>query len=158
MITYRTAIIGCSRMGAFIDNEVGDLAAVMRPFSHAAGYRACPRTRIVACSDVREEVMARFGEEYDVSGEKRYADYRDMIKRESPDIVSVATQPEQRAEIVIHAANHGVKAIYAEKALAASLEEAKIRSVRMTAKARHVGPRFHPSSQRAGTSEDRCAG
>ena len=124
MITYRTAIIGCSRMGAFIDNEVGDLAAVMRPFSHAAGYRACPRTRIVACSDVREEVMVRFGEEYDVPGEKRYSDYRDMIKRESPDIVSVATQPEQRAEIVIHAANYGVKAIYAEKALAASLEEA----------------------------------
>jgi len=41
-----------------------------------------------------------------------------------PDILSVTTQPEQRAEIVIHAATHGVKAIYAEKALAASMREA----------------------------------
>ena len=36
----------------------------------------------------------------------------------------MATQPEHRAAIVIYAAEHGVKAIYAEKALAASLEEA----------------------------------
>ena len=39
-------------------------------------------------------------------------------------IVSVATQPEQRAAIVIHACEHGARAIYAEKPLAASLEQA----------------------------------
>jgi predicted dehydrogenase len=47
-----------------------------------------------------------------------------MIDRERPDILSVATQPEQRAAIVIFAVEHGVKAIYAEKDLAASLDEA----------------------------------
>ena len=41
-----------------------------------------------------------------------------------PEIVSVATQPEHRAEIVIYAAEHGAGAIYAEKAMAASMAEA----------------------------------
>ena len=48
-----------------------------------------------------------------------------MLEKEQPEIVSVATQPEHRAEIVIDIANHGVKAIYAEKAMAASMEEAR---------------------------------
>lgn len=50
---------------------------------------------------------------------------RELIEKEKPDIVSVATQPEQHAEIVTYAAEHGVKAIYAEKAFAASLAEAE---------------------------------
>ena len=41
-----------------------------------------------------------------------------MLAREQPDIVSVATQPEHRAEIVIYAADHGARAIYAEKPFA----------------------------------------
>ena len=43
-----------------------------------------------------------------------------MIDVERPDIVSIATQPEGRAEITVHAAEHGARAIYAEKAMAAS--------------------------------------
>ncbi|MCZ6678845.1 MAG: Gfo/Idh/MocA family oxidoreductase, partial [Candidatus Poribacteria bacterium] len=65
-----------------------------------------------------------FGKWYDVPTERQYTDYREMIEKENLDIVSVATQPEHRAEIVIYAAEHGVKAIYAEKAMAASMEEA----------------------------------
>ena len=41
MDQYKAVLIGCSRMGAFIDNEV---PADMRPYSHAAGYEACERT------------------------------------------------------------------------------------------------------------------
>ena len=53
-----------------------------------------------------------------------YTDYREMLAKEQPDILSVATQPEQRAEIAIYAAEHGVKALYCEKAMCASLQEA----------------------------------
>ena len=48
-----------------------------------------------------------------------------MIDKEQPYIVSVATQPEQRAEVVIYAAEHGAKAVYAEKAMAASMNDAR---------------------------------
>ena len=118
--TYRAAVIGCGRMGAFIDNESASPLA----WSHAAGYVACPRTELAALADQRADVMDRAGERYGVPPERRYRDYREMLARERPDIVSVATQPEQRAELVIYAAEHGARAIYAEKPMAASLAQA----------------------------------
>lgn len=121
MKIYRTALIGCSRMGAFIDNEVPEARG---PVSHAAGYEACARTKMIACTDLREEVMEQVGQRYGVPRQGQYTDYREMIAVEQPDIVSVATQPEQRAEIVVHLAEKGIKAIYAEKAMAASMAEA----------------------------------
>ena len=121
MSQYKAVLIGCSRMGAFIDNEV---PPDMRPYSHAAGYEACERTDLVACSDLRPEVMERVGARYGIPVDKQYTDYREMLDREKPDIVSVATQPEHRAEIVIAATEAGARAIYAEKAFSASLEEA----------------------------------
>lgn len=125
--TYRAAVIGCSRMGGFIDFEVMGDPNIVLPYSHAAGYAACPRTDLVACADPRpdREVVARFGELYGIPPERQYADYREMLAVEKPDIVSIATQPEPRAEIAITCAEHGVKAIYAEKAMAASLAEAR---------------------------------
>ncbi len=120
MTTYRAALIGCGRIGAFIDNEVAD----PYPYSHAATYKACERTTLVALADQRADVMARAGERYGVPPAHQYTDYREMLAAERPDIVSVTTQPEHRAEIVIHAAEHGARAIYAEKAMAASLAEA----------------------------------
>ena len=122
--TYRAVLIGCSRMGAFIDHEVVALKYIVHPYSHAAVYTACDRTDLVACSDLRPEVMAEVGRQYGVPPEKQYLDYREMIEAERPDIVSIATQPEGRAEIAVHAAEHGARAIYAEKAMAASMAEA----------------------------------
>ncbi len=125
MKNYRAAVIGCSRMGGFIDNEVVGARKHVPPYSHGAGFFACTRTDLVACADPRTEVMEKFGELYDIPKERQYTDYRQMIAAENLDIVSVATQPEPRAEIVIYAAEHGIKAIYAEKAMAASLPEAQ---------------------------------
>ena len=117
---YRAALIGCGRMGAFIDHERTSPHA----FSHAAGYLACSRNELVALSDPRAEVMDRAGERYGVAPAHRYRNYREMLENEWPDIVSVATQREQRAAIVIWAGEHGGRAIYAEKPMAASLEQA----------------------------------
>ncbi|MEZ4866624.1 MAG: Gfo/Idh/MocA family oxidoreductase [Caldilineaceae bacterium] len=124
MKTYRAAVIGCSRMGGFIDNEVVGAPKHVPPYSHAAGFVACDRTDLVACADLRVDVMEQFGLRYNIPKSRQYTDYREMIAQENLDIVSVATQPEPRAAIVIYAAEHGIKAIYAEKAMAASLAEA----------------------------------
>ena len=149
MQTYRAAVIGCSRMGGFSDNEVIGYPTIVLPLSHAAGYTACPRTELVACADTRPEIMAEFGRRYNVPTQAQYTDYRELIEREKPDIVSVATQPEQRAEIVIYAAEHGVKAIYAEKALAASLAEADA----MVAAVERNGVAFNLGSNRRWATE-----
>lgn len=120
---YRAALVGCSRMGAFIDNELAGRRADF-PHSHAAGYEACSRTDLVAGSDLRRDVLVVYGQRYRVSNEHLYTDYKELIEKEKPDILSIATQPEQRAEIAIFAAKHGVKALYCEKAMCASLAEA----------------------------------
>ena len=108
MKTYRAAVIGCSRMGAFIDHEVVNYRGIVRPYSHAAGFYAEDRTDLVACADLRPSVMEEFGRQYDVPKQHQYTDYREMIERENLNIVSVATQLEQRAEVVIFAAEHTV--------------------------------------------------
>lgn len=149
MQTYRAAVIGCSRMGGFIDNEVIGYPTIVLPMSHAAGYTACPRTALIACADVRTDVMAEFGRRYQVPPQAQYTDYRELIEKEKPDIVSVATQPEQRAEIVIFAAEHGVKAIYAEKAMAASLTDAEA----MVAAVERHGVAFNLGSNRRWATE-----
>ena len=124
MTTYRAGVIGCSRMGGFIDNEVIGAPGIPLPYSHAAGFTTCERTDLVACSDLRTDVMAEFGRLHGVPAEGQYTDYREMLAKEGLDIVSVATQPEPRAAIVIECVGQGVKAVYAEKAMAASMAEA----------------------------------
>jgi scyllo-inositol 2-dehydrogenase (NAD+) len=123
--TYRAALVGCSRMGAFIDNETRSSPSIVQPYSHAAGYEACPRTDLVAGCDLRPDVLQAFGERYGVGPEHQYTSYQEMIERERPDILSIATQPEQRAEVILFAVQHGVRAIYAEKPLCASVGEAQ---------------------------------
>lgn len=123
MHIYRAALVGCSRMGAFIDNEVVGSAIVL-PYSHAAGYEACPRTELVAGADLRPDVLEAFGSRYGVPPEHRYTDYREMILHERPEILSIATQPQHRAEVALFAIEHGVRALYCEKPLCASTAEA----------------------------------
>ena len=125
MQIYKSAVIGCSRMGAFIDNEVIGAPGHVPPYAHTAVFTQCTRTDLVACSDIRTEVMEEVGIQFNIPKQNQYTDYKTLIDNEQPDIISVATQPEHRAEIIIYAASHGVKAIYAEKALCASMEEAK---------------------------------
>tara|TARA_B100001750_G_scaffold248466_1_gene279962 strand:- start:5554 stop:6633 length:1080 start_codon:yes stop_codon:yes gene_type:complete len=121
---YRSAIVGCSRIGGFIDNEVRGSHVVL-PYSHAAGYTACENTDLIACSDLRTDVMVEFGRQYNIEQDKQYTDYKKMIDIEKPDILSVATQPEIRSEIILYALSKGVSAIYAEKPLAASMKQAQ---------------------------------
>ena len=87
MKRFKAALIGCSRMGAFIDNEMPKGG---RPgaYSHAAGYEACNRTELVACSDLRTEVLEQTGLRYNVPKQKQYLDYKEMIDREQPEIIS----------------------------------------------------------------------
>ncbi len=121
MKTYRAALVGAGRMGAFIDNE----GHTNLPYSHSAGYEASPRTDLVAGADMRADVLEKFGERYGVPKERQYTDFREMITTEKPDILSVATQPHQRIEVALFAIEQGVPALFLEKPLSASLAEAQ---------------------------------
>jgi len=148
LTNYTAAVIGCGRMGAFIDNETVGSSIVTLPFSFAAGFAACDRTRLVAGSDLRSEVLSAFGKRYAIEGSRLYTNYRELIDCERPDILGVATMPEHRAEIMVYAAEHGVKAIYAEKTMAASMAEADdvVEAVESNGVAFNMGTgfRWHP--------------
>ncbi len=119
---FRVAMIGCGRMAGTIDDEVIGRPDVVVPYSHAAAYRLHPKTQIVAAADINPEALERFGKRYEV--EKLYADWREMLLKEEPDIVSITTHAVDHAAPAIFAAEHGVKGIYCEKAMAVSLAEA----------------------------------
>jgi UDP-N-acetyl-2-amino-2-deoxyglucuronate dehydrogenase len=102
---YRVAIVGCGGMGG----------------SHAKAWNGNSRAELVAVADMSEEAAKRLG---DPLGLPAYADYRQMLRDQRPDIVSVTTWQNVRAEITIAAAHAGVRGIFGEKPMCASLGEA----------------------------------
>ena len=127
-MAFRVGVIGCGRMANTIEDEQIERrkqrpyrGGLWLPYSHAAGYAAVEETKIVAACDIDEGKLAAFVERWNVP--KAYTDYREMIENESLNIVSVTTRPEQHAEEMVFAADHGVKGIYAEKPLCMSLTE-----------------------------------
>lgn len=118
---YRVAIIGTGRMGGLIEDEIG-AGSFSKPYSHFCAYGAIAETQVIAVANRGAERLQRFATRFGVTN--TYLDYRAMIEQERPDIVSITTPSFARAEPIIFAAEHGVRGIYAEKGLCASLAEA----------------------------------
>ena len=141
---YKACLIGCGRMGATLDDEVEGRpdAILWLPFSHAAAAVACDRTDLVAVSDAIAEKAESIRERY--SAERCYTDYQEMIEKEQPDIVCIATRPATHTEMTVYACEHGVKGIYCEKPLCCSMEEADA----MVAAVEKHGVKFNYGTQR----------
>ena len=120
--TYRVAITGTGRMGGLMEDENPFTNQYVKPYSHFVSYGVIEQTEVVAVANRGTERLKRFTDRFGVTN--TYLDYREMIEKEKPDIVSVTTPSFARAEPIIFAAEHGVRGIYAEKGLCASLEEA----------------------------------
>jgi predicted dehydrogenase len=91
--------------------------------AHALGYEQSPDTTIVALSDINLENARAFQSVH--GGDQIYADYREMLARERLDIVSISTWPHLHAEMVVAAAEGGVKAIHCEKPMAPTYGESR---------------------------------
>ena len=120
----RVAMVGCGRMAGFIDREVEHYPAIQLPYSHAAAFAANPDTEMAACCARHQESVDRFRAKWNCP--RGYLDWKEMIERERPDIVSITTHADLHAPVTIFAAEHGVKGIYCEKAIALSLAEADL--------------------------------
>ena len=121
MPNYRVAIIGTGRMGGLIEDELNP-NQFSSPYGHYPAYQSIPETEVIAIANRGKERLARFSQRFGCSN--TYLDYREMIEKEKPDIVSITTPSFARAAPIIFAAEHGVKGIYSEKGLCASLAEA----------------------------------
>ncbi len=105
----KAAIIGCGRIV-----EEGHLRA----------YQALrDRVRVVALADPTPERRALIGEALEVPESARYADYRELLRRESPDFVDLALPHFLHEEVTIACAQAGLH-ILTEKPLTTSLPSA----------------------------------
>jgi len=121
---YRAAVIGLGRMGSTFDDEIDRGGAIFLPYAHAPSYVESPHTELVAGADPHDEQRALFGDRWGLADEHLYADYREMLAQEQPDIVSICTTARLRTQIVRDVARAGAKAIWAEKPLALTLTDA----------------------------------
>ena len=124
---YRAAIIGLADISTARPAEVPQHALYgAMPRSHAAAYHLHPQTEVVAVCDVRTELLDAFRQQWqDVWPDVRlYTDYRQMLAREQPELVSVATPDDLHADMVVDAAQGGARAILCEKPIATTLADA----------------------------------
>ncbi len=122
MATYRAAIVGCGRMGGFIDDEVRWACSSMLPYSHAQAFVESPLTELVAGCDANEEKLQQWGERFGLRA--LYTDVGRMMAEVQPDIVSVCTPTCARYEATLAVAAGKPKAVFVEKPLAECLREA----------------------------------
>jgi predicted dehydrogenase len=127
LATYRAAIIGLSWIAtdpspAGADPVLGSAI----PYSHAAALAAIGNVEVVAGCDIvpglRDQFLERWrGRWPDV---RVYDDYTELLERERPDIVTIATPDFLHADPFIKAVEAGAKGIFIEKPFATTLADA----------------------------------
>jgi predicted dehydrogenase len=103
----RAAVIGCGGMGRH----------------HIHALATLPAVELVGISDIFAPNLARAGDEVNLPDVRRFLDYRQLLDEAKPEIVVIATQAPQHAELTIAAAQRGIH-VLCEKPLALNLVEA----------------------------------
>jgi predicted dehydrogenase len=104
--TYRAAIIGCGSISK----------------AHARAYQEVEEIELIAVADVHPKALQERADEFNVPG--RYRDYREMIAKEKPDIVSICLWQGLHAEVTVGVAELKVPGIICEKPMAHGLGQA----------------------------------
>ncbi len=127
-MVYRAAVIGLTGIAA-APLRAGPLHPALGgvwPHSHAPAYAALPNTQVVAVCDLKADLLDQFRQNWqDTWPEVRtYTDYREMLQQEEIDLLSVVTSDHRHADIVVDAAEGGVRGILCEKPIATTLADA----------------------------------
>ncbi|MFW6118732.1 MAG: Gfo/Idh/MocA family protein [Planctomycetota bacterium] len=110
---YRAAVIGCGKRGA----------------RHAAAYLEDGRCTVVALADVNEAAARDVAEQQDLDA-NIFDDYRELLRQEEPDLVSICLWTGLHLPVLRDCAEAGATAVFCEKPMAPtwgeSLEMAEI--------------------------------
>jgi len=117
-------------------------------------YLDIPEVEIVAVADADSAGLESAGERLSVAPSGRYQDYRQMLEQEQLDLVSVAPRwLDQHHDMIIAAAEAGVRGIYCEKPFARTLKEADAMIVACDRSGTKIAvahqSRFHPLIKQA---------
>ncbi len=115
---FKVGIIGCGRAASILEDD----PLRSKPCTHMGAYVRNPRTKVIAVCDIDTKKLdlfrKRWGDNFNF-----YTDYRVMLEKEDLDIVSICALAPERCQMILDAIDAGVKGIWAEKALATSIEE-----------------------------------
>jgi len=118
MAKYKSAIVGCGRIGSLFSKDKLRSGVV----THAAAYKDNSDIELVAACDIDQGRLKDFGATWDVKA--LYTDFEEMLRSETPDIVSICTWDYTHYDLVLKAVDAGVKAIFCEKPISDNLEKA----------------------------------
>ena len=148
MKQLRAGVIGLGRIGSTFDEEIDRGGVFFLPYCHSPSYVKSDLTQLVAGADIHAGQRTEYAAHWNLDPKDVYEDYRDMLDKARLDIVSVCTSARLRPQIVLDCARAGVKAIWAEKPMAPSLEEAdemvKVCAETGTVLAVNCSRRWHP--------------
>lgn len=114
----RAGVIGCGRIGSeFDEDQKRDYIA-----THSTTYVKNPDITLVAVCDIDKSKAIKCARRCVV--DNIYTDYKEMLKKEKLDIVSICTPMDSHPEIVEYASKY-VKGIYCEKPIAPTLKQAR---------------------------------
>jgi UDP-N-acetylglucosamine 3-dehydrogenase len=105
MTALRAAVLGVGAMGR----------------SHARVYAEMENVKLVAIADPDPRVADRVAGSY---GTTAYTDYRELLDREKPDLVSIAVPTTRHLEVALETIGRGIH-VLVEKPLAFSLDEGR---------------------------------
>jgi len=109
MAKYRAGVVGCTGIGS----------------AHTSGFVGNSNVEVVACCDIVQVALDEYVNRWksNWSNIAKYTDHQEMLAKENLDIVTVATSDHRHANIVVNAANAGVRGIFCEKPMATSVED-----------------------------------
>ena len=102
---YRVAIVGCGGIS----------------YAHGNAWRNVPEIEIIGACDEKFEALSRFATEFEV--ENTYNDLRQMLEKQNPDVLVVATWPSSHLKNVLEAVRCEVKGILVEKPIAVNTSQ-----------------------------------
>ncbi len=126
-MVYRVGIVGAS--GIVINTPGGEPSPPLDreiSASHVSGLSYMQDVELAAVCDIDPEALERFKDAWSERWPETrlYSDYREMLEGEDLDILTVATSDHRHSQIVIDGAESGMKAIFCEKPIATTLEDA----------------------------------
>ena len=124
MTQYKAGIIGLGFIGG-ADQVSGDGIGQQVPNldgTHLFAYQNHDRVDLIAGSSRDRGRRDRFAAR---TGARTYEQWTELIAKEDLDIISIATYAPQHAEIATACAEAGIKAIYCEKPIATTLDDAE---------------------------------
>ena len=85
-------------------------------------FQAHPRTQVIAVSSGRAERAEKTAKDFGISG--HYTNFEEMLDKEKPDLVSIATPPDLHCPMTLAALRRGIH-VLCEKPFAMNLDEAR---------------------------------